>query len=307
MRRVLRLINEISLGWLLAALFAMIMAFALAYWLLAAIGAGPLQFTYETDASIGFFDALYFSLVTISSLGYGDIRPVGWNRAIAGTEVVVGLAFFGLLVAKISSVKQDYLLRRLYSELVDEKLDRYAETLESTGRVYRTTSNMLLNGDINPDLTTTFKSDVQEATLFYQLYQQLRAVRNLMVAEEHHGGFFGDVSDELLSRVYAAIQSMLHHTMRMLARDAERACHYVLCGNEIWVSRVTVLADEIACLGLKGSHNSDIVQQCRELMELCGELRNEGLPAIEAANEVLRANGDVNTCPFDPEAAAQRR
>ncbi len=306
MRRVLRLINEISLGWLLAALFSAIVGFAIIYWVLAQTGAGLLQFTYETDQTIGIADTLYFSLVTISSLGYGDIRPMGWSRMITGGEVIMGLAFFGLLVAKISSVKQDYLLRRLYSELVDEKLDRYAETLESTGRVYRTTSNMLLNGDISPDLTTTFKSDVQEATLFYQLYQQLRAVRNLMVAEEHHGGFFGDVSDELLSRVYAAVQSMLYHTMRMLARDIEHACHYVLCGNEIWISRVAVLADEIACLGLKGSHNSDIVQQCRELMELCGELRTEGLPAIEAANETLRSNGDVNTCPFDPEAAAQR-
>ncbi|MDA3936919.1 MAG: potassium channel family protein [Actinomycetota bacterium] len=306
MRRVLRLINEVSLGWLLAALFGTIVLFAIGFWLLALAGSSVLEFTYRTGPAKGFDDALYFSLVTISSLGYGDIRPVGLGRIIAGTEVVVGLAFFGMLVAKISSVKQDYLLRRLYSELVDEKLDRHAETLEKTSRVYMTTSNMLLNGDIDPELTTTFKSDIHEATFFYQLYQQLRGVRNLMVAEEYHGGFFGDVSDILLSRVYAAIQSMINHTMRLLERNAERSCSYILCGNEIWIARVATLADEIACLGAKGSRNADIAAQCRELMELTGRLRNEGLPAIEAANQARHENGDATTCPFDPEAAAKR-
>jgi len=127
-----------------------------------------------------------------------------------------------------------------------------------------------------------------------------------MVAEEYHGGFFGDVSDILLGRVYAATQSVISHTMRLLARDVERSCHYILCGNEIWIARVATLADEIACLGAKGSRNADIVAQCRELKELTGRLRNEGLPAIEAANVAWRENGDVTTCPFDPEAAARR-
>ena len=39
----------------------------------------------------GFNDIVYFSFVTYSSLGYGDIRPEGPIRFIAGMEVLAGM------------------------------------------------------------------------------------------------------------------------------------------------------------------------------------------------------------------------
>jgi len=39
------------------------------------------------------WDALYFSFVTITTLGYGDIQPVGLARLLAATEAVWGLLF----------------------------------------------------------------------------------------------------------------------------------------------------------------------------------------------------------------------
>ena len=48
----------------------------------------------------GFVDALYLSLVTLTSLGYGDITPTsGWLRVLLPLEGLVG---FGLLTAAIS-------------------------------------------------------------------------------------------------------------------------------------------------------------------------------------------------------------
>src|SRR6478609_8039161 len=38
---------------------------------------------------------IYFSVVTIASLGYGDFKPVGWSRLVASLEVLFGLAFMG--------------------------------------------------------------------------------------------------------------------------------------------------------------------------------------------------------------------
>ena len=37
------------------------------------------------------FDAVYFSAVTFSTVGYGDMIPVGPIRFLAGTESLVGL------------------------------------------------------------------------------------------------------------------------------------------------------------------------------------------------------------------------
>jgi hypothetical protein len=54
----------------------------------------------------GFFDALYFSMVTVSTLGFGDVTPAdGWLQILAPLEALIGL---GLLTASISWLLQLY-------------------------------------------------------------------------------------------------------------------------------------------------------------------------------------------------------
>jgi len=43
----------------------------------------------------GFGDFLYFSAVNYTSLGYGDIHPIGSMRAVAVTEALTGLMMIG--------------------------------------------------------------------------------------------------------------------------------------------------------------------------------------------------------------------
>ena len=40
---------------------------------------------------LNFEDALYFSTVTVTTVGYGDIVPLGINRALAGLEALLGM------------------------------------------------------------------------------------------------------------------------------------------------------------------------------------------------------------------------
>lgn len=52
---------------------------------------------------VNFFNALYFSVVTFTTLGYGDISPLGFSRLIAATEAFVGsftLALFVVVFVK---------------------------------------------------------------------------------------------------------------------------------------------------------------------------------------------------------------
>jgi len=48
------------------------------------------------------YDSLYFSVVTLTTLGYGDIEPHGFFRAIASLQALLGYVFLGLLVANIT-------------------------------------------------------------------------------------------------------------------------------------------------------------------------------------------------------------
>ena len=45
-----------------------------------------------------FLKALYFSTVTFTTLGYGDMHPFGVARVLAGTEALVGIFTISLFV-----------------------------------------------------------------------------------------------------------------------------------------------------------------------------------------------------------------
>ena len=56
-----------------------------------------------TPTTIDFFDSLYFSIVTFSTIGYGDITPLGINRLASSIQALFGLtlniAFIGYILA----------------------------------------------------------------------------------------------------------------------------------------------------------------------------------------------------------------
>lgn len=56
-----------------------------------------------TQKSIDFQDSLYFSAVTFTTVGYGDITPLDENRLIASIEAITGtvlnIAFIGYVLA----------------------------------------------------------------------------------------------------------------------------------------------------------------------------------------------------------------
>ena len=47
-------------------------------------------------------NALYYSLVTFTTLGYGDMHPTGWLKALSAIEALTGAVFMALIVAVIA-------------------------------------------------------------------------------------------------------------------------------------------------------------------------------------------------------------
>ena len=82
--------------WYLAAIFV----FALFYWLLP-------QSSWDNSHIISsYWDALYYSIVTITTLGFGDITPqCCFAKVITSVEVLIGIVLIGLFLNEIS-VKQ---------------------------------------------------------------------------------------------------------------------------------------------------------------------------------------------------------
>lgn len=74
------------------------------------------QFGFGTlqggDANNGFFPYMYFSGVTYSSLGLGDIYPTGGLQLLIGVEAILGLVLIGWSVTFTYLVTEKYLFHR---------------------------------------------------------------------------------------------------------------------------------------------------------------------------------------------------
>ena len=117
---------QLFLVWLL-----MILLSGIAYWLGAVIGEHGLL---EGGRSVGtdfrgFADAIYFSFVTATSVGYGDVVPVGFARPIAMAEAITALLIFGAVISKFVSHRQDELVGEIHRITFDERLDRVQSNL----------------------------------------------------------------------------------------------------------------------------------------------------------------------------------
>jgi hypothetical protein len=86
----------------------------------------------SSSAQGGFVDALYLSLVTLTTLGYGDITPTsGWLKVLVPLEALVG---FGLLTASLSWVVSLYPAFSRHRSLAHEvSLVRKAESETGIG------------------------------------------------------------------------------------------------------------------------------------------------------------------------------
>jgi len=79
----------------------------MAYWLVDQLTPGG-AFSFNTNAgtrSINGFNGFYFSFITLSTVGYGDITPVSKvARMLAAMEAMTGLLYVAILIARLVSL-----------------------------------------------------------------------------------------------------------------------------------------------------------------------------------------------------------
>jgi hypothetical protein len=68
----------------------------------------------EMDLTHRIFNSFYFSVITATSLGYGDIIPLGFSKVLAMVQSIVALLIFALFVTKLVSGRQDATLEEVH-------------------------------------------------------------------------------------------------------------------------------------------------------------------------------------------------
>ena len=72
-------------------------------------------FIISHPTAIPYFDLLYFSVVTITTVGYGDIQPGLWvSKIFVGSEILFGVGFALLLITMLIAVYIDIQRKKKY-------------------------------------------------------------------------------------------------------------------------------------------------------------------------------------------------
>ena len=127
----------------------------------------------------GLLSALYFSFVTTTSVGYGDVLPIGPVRILAIVQAVIGLLIFGALVAKFVSRRQDELVRDIYNVTFEARLDRVQTNLHLVLSELQSISTMCDEG-----VTQPLRVGVRLESAVLVFGGELRAIHSLLYSPQ---------------------------------------------------------------------------------------------------------------------------
>ncbi len=68
----------------------------------------------QMDIADRLFNSFYFSIITATSLGYGDIIPYGFSKVLAMIQSILALMIFALFVTKLVSRRQDAIMEEVH-------------------------------------------------------------------------------------------------------------------------------------------------------------------------------------------------
>ncbi|MFH1398688.1 MAG: potassium channel family protein, partial [Candidatus Woesearchaeota archaeon] len=120
--KLIRVLDKLTFGRILVLWVFMVIFFGLVYY----CGSDHSQLVYtRTGQRVALLsDAVYFSFITATTTGFGDITPLGLFKAMAVLEVVCGLLLLAVVTSKLVYLKQDMILDEVYELSFYEKIGR---------------------------------------------------------------------------------------------------------------------------------------------------------------------------------------
>ena len=184
-----RKIEEATTASLVLAFFTTTVGCGGAYFLLGFVGHG-IDATFSTRQA-DIFDCIYFSVVTVSSLGFGDFRPLGFARILSMVEVLVGLGLLALIIGRIASGRQSALIQLTYAAEQRRQVNSFQEDIEEMAAALR-------------------QSDGKStARLLKRVFLRIDGFRRYLVFQVHSVGFLNMQS-------MAKIRSLVSSLIRLL-------------------------------------------------------------------------------------------
>ena len=127
----IRFMDKVSFLQIFTFWIIMSINFGLGYFLVSTVPGNELAYggvLIQPDLD-GVINSVYYSFITVTTTGYGDIRPHGLSKLFAVCEVIFGVLIQGLVVSKLVSFKQEAILEEIYDINYEEAFTNYRRGL----------------------------------------------------------------------------------------------------------------------------------------------------------------------------------
>lgn len=182
------IIDGLSYIKIFMLIFASILLFSSLFYFI-----NPLmQLTNKEELS--FVNSVYFNIVTFTTLGYGDINPIGIGKLFIVIEVLLGLFLAAIFIAKISSERQSTKLTLIYSSINHQRIIDLKNELIKYWE------------DINQLYIDHNNSELKLKTI--ELYDLVSVIRKYLILQSLEGELTKYGNSSTLNRLYIALSKI---------------------------------------------------------------------------------------------------
>ncbi|MBN1792591.1 two pore domain potassium channel family protein [Candidatus Woesearchaeota archaeon] len=217
----------------------------------------------------GFFNSIYYSFITVTTTGYGDISPNGISKFLAICEVIFGVLIQGLVVSKLVSFKQETILEEIYSINYEEAFTNFRRRLS----LVRTDVLMIMEKMESNSLKTRELKDLW--IIFSGLDQTLTNIKNLIIPQKDHAFYNKKLEMSKLELILNSLKLTMNKVTEMVK---------MLKSNNLdWRDELLLTSlyydiqtcREIVDFAFKKSMDRKVIDKLNALRQILDDLDNE--------------------------------
>lgn len=242
-----------------------VLAFAVCYFFLSYIPGHGLIENVPSETVLGrALSALYFSVITGATVGYGDVLPLGFSRALAALEGIVSFVLLAVFVSRVASRQQAEAIRDIHSLSRDSLFNNFRHGLF----IARKDLDKLIEKiDLGEHLTERDYKNLR--TSFRQMQTQIRNVPQLYAMssgtiDEDHEQLVLDSVERSLRRARETVDK-LDGTGNSCRADEKCMAEFSTIVHATHTAFVTLF---------KNAYNSENDEAFAEMLQRLDELRS---------------------------------
>lgn len=166
-----------------------------------------------------FITTIYFSFITLTTTGYGDVVPLGFSKILSVLEVFSGLIVFGFLISKLISSRQEKIIEELYDTTFEDKISRIRSSLY----VYRANLSRIMDWIKSERKVRHYDLTDLEANL-EGLKNSINRVSEFLIAEEKNT--LTKLNDLNINLLLNSINLSLSKVIEILSLLNKKRCNW---------------------------------------------------------------------------------